>query len=73
MAYSTPAIAQQAQDKALAAAQRLILQGFAPKIELTPGGAYQVQSADSVNLTLTIWEPEDGRLQLTWNIPRSDS
>ena len=73
MAYSTPAIAQQAQDKALAAAQRLILQGFAPKIELTPGGAYQVQSADSVNLTLTVWEPENGRLQVSWTIPRVET
>ena len=73
MAYSSLAMAQQAQEKAMAAAQRLIVQGFAPKIELSPGGAYQVKSADSVNLTLTIWEPEIGRLQVCWTIPRADS
>lgn len=73
MAYSTPAIAQKAQEKALAAAKRLIIQGFAPKIEISEGGAYQVKSADSVNLTLTIWEPEDGRLQTTWTIPRVET
>ena len=73
MAYSTPAMAQQAQAKAMATAQRLVNQGFAPKIEISQGGAYQVKSADSVNLTLTIWEPEVGRLQTTWTIPRSET
>ena len=73
MAYSTPAIAQQAQAKAFATAERLVNQGFAPKIEISPGGAYQVKSADNVNLTLTIWEPEVGRLQTTWTIPRTDT
>ena len=73
MAYSSPLIAQRAQEKAVATAQRLVNQGFAPKIEISPGGAYQVKSADKVNLTLTVWEPEDGRLQVTWTIPRVET
>jgi len=73
MAYSSLVMAQKAQEKATAAAKRLIVQGFAPKIELSPGGAYQVKSADSVNLTLTVWEPEEGQLQVSWSIPRAET
>lgn len=69
MTYSTPDIAQKAQNKALATAERLIKQGFAPKIEVS-SGVYQIKSADNMNLTLTILECDDGKLQTHWAIPR---